>query len=52
MCEHVTNKGGTNYMERIEVAKLHVRETETAKPILARTDLAPFNKPSLLTDSS
>jgi hypothetical protein len=39
-------------MEGIEVAKLTVWETETAKPILTRTDLASFNKPPLLTDSS
>jgi hypothetical protein len=35
----VTNKGKTNYMEGRDVAKLHGRETETAKPVSPRTDL-------------
>jgi hypothetical protein len=39
---HVTNKGKTNYMEGTCVAKLGGRETEPTKPILTRTDLAPF----------
>jgi hypothetical protein len=31
MCGCVTNKGKTNYMEGIGIAKLNGRETETAK---------------------
>jgi hypothetical protein len=48
----VTNKGKTNYMEGIDVAKLNGRETETAKPVMPRTDLVTFTKPILPTDSS
>jgi hypothetical protein len=39
MCRCVTNKGKTNYMEGRDVVKLNGRETETAKPVLPRTDL-------------
>ena len=39
-------------MEGIEVAKLNVRGTETAKPIMPRTDLVTFTKPTLLADLS
>jgi hypothetical protein len=35
----VTNKGKTNYMEEIDIAKLNGREMETAKPVMPRTDL-------------
>jgi hypothetical protein len=36
---HVTNKGKTNYMEGIDIAKINGRGTETTKPIMPRTDL-------------
>jgi hypothetical protein len=39
-------------MEEIDVAKLNGMETETAKPILTRTDLVSPNKPSLLAGLS
>jgi hypothetical protein len=48
----VTNKGKTNYMEGIDVAKLNGRETETTKPVMPRTDLVTSTKPILPTDSS
>jgi hypothetical protein len=51
-CGRVTNKGKTNYMDGIHVAKLNGRETETAKAITTRTDLVASTEPSLLTDSS
>jgi hypothetical protein len=49
---HVTNKGKTNYMEGIDVAKLNGRETETVKPVMPRTDLVTSTKPILPMDSS
>jgi hypothetical protein len=48
----VSYKGKTNYMEEIDIAKLNGMETETAKPILTRTDLVSSNKPSLLVGLS
>jgi hypothetical protein len=39
MCRRVTNKGRTNYMDGIDVAKLNGMETETANPVMPRTDL-------------
>ena len=52
ICGCATNKGKTNSMEGGDVAKLNGRETETAKPVLPRTDLVSSTKPTLLTDSS
>jgi hypothetical protein len=52
VCGHVTYKGKTNYMDGIDVAKLHGRETETVKPVLPRTDLVTFTKPILPIDPS
>jgi hypothetical protein len=52
MHKGVPNKGETNYMGGTGVAKLIWRETETATPIITRTDLGPFTRPTLLTDSS
>jgi hypothetical protein len=48
----VTNKGKTNYMEGIDVAKLTGREMETAKPVLPRTGLVTSTKPILRTGPS
>jgi hypothetical protein len=48
----VTNKGKTNYMEEIDVAKLNGRGTETAKPAMPRTDLVTSTKPILPKDPS
>jgi hypothetical protein len=48
----VTNKGRTNYIEWIDVAKLKGRETEAAKPVMPRTDLVTSTKLRLPTDSS
>jgi hypothetical protein len=48
----ITNKGKTNYMEGIDVAKLNGRETEPAKPVMPRTDLVTSTKPILPTDPS
>jgi hypothetical protein len=48
----VTNKGETNYMGGIHVAKLNGRETETMKPVVPRTDLVTSTKPILPMDSS
>jgi hypothetical protein len=47
-----TNKGKTNYMEEIDVAKLNGQGTETAKPVTPRTDLVTSTKPILPTDPS
>jgi hypothetical protein len=52
VCGHVTYKGETNYMDGIDVAKLHGRETETTKPVMPRTDLVTFTKPILPIDHS
>jgi hypothetical protein len=38
-CGRVTNKGKTNYMDGVHVAKLNGREVETAKVITTRTGL-------------
>jgi hypothetical protein len=48
----VTNNGKTNYMEWRDVAKLNGRETETANPVMPRTDLVTSTQLSLSTDSS
>jgi hypothetical protein len=48
----VTNKGKTNYMEEIDVAKLNGRETETTKPAMPRTDLVTSTKPIFPSDPS
>ena len=48
----VSNKGKTNYMDGVDVAKLNGRETGTAKPVMPRTDLVTSTKPILPTDSS
>jgi hypothetical protein len=48
---HVINKGQTNYMGGTGIAKLIWRETETATPIISRTDLGTFTGSTLLTDS-
>jgi hypothetical protein len=39
-------------MGEIDVVKLNGRETETAKPVMPRTDLVTSTKPILPTDSS
>jgi hypothetical protein len=41
---YITNKGETNYMGGIGVAKLKWRKMKTMKPIIARTDLGTSNK--------
>jgi hypothetical protein len=48
----VTNKGKTNCMEGMAVAKLKGRETETAKPAMPRTDLVTSTEPIFPTDPS
>ena len=52
MCGRVTNKGKTNYMEEIDIAKLNGRETERAKPVSPKTDLAPSTNLILPMDPS
>jgi hypothetical protein len=49
---HVTNKGKTNYMEEIDIAKLNGRETEPAKPVMPRMVLVTSTKPILPIDPS
>jgi hypothetical protein len=48
----VTNKGQTNYMGRIDVARPNGRGMETAKPALPKTDLVTSTKPLLPIDPS
>ena len=52
VCGRATIKGKTNYMEGIDVAKLNGRETETAKPVSPKTDLAPSTNLILPMDLS
>jgi hypothetical protein len=48
----VTYKGKTNYMDGIDVAKLHGGETDAAKRVMPRTDLVTFPQPILPRDPS
>ena len=50
--DELHTKGTTNYMGGGFVAKLIRQETETAKPIVTRTDLVTSSKPTLLSDLS
>jgi hypothetical protein len=48
----IIDKGKTNYMGGVDVAKLNGRETETVKPAMPRTDLVTSTELILPTDSS
>jgi hypothetical protein len=52
VCRHVTNKRKTNYMGGTGIAKLIWREMVTVTPIITRTSLGIFTRPTPLTDPS